>query len=142
MNTSLGAPQAYRGIINSSANKHGVPAGLVDAVIKAESSYNPRARSGVGAAGLMQLMPGTAAGLGVSNPYDPAQNIDGGTRYLKGQIERYGGDYQLALAAYNWGPGNVNKAIKKYGKSWTAIQAHAPKETQKYVAKITKNWRG
>ncbi|KAF6576581.1 lytic transglycosylase domain-containing protein [Paenibacillus polymyxa] len=142
MNTSLGAPQAYRGLITSSAKKYGVPAGLVDAVINAESSYNPRVKSPVGAAGLMQLMPGTAAGLGVSNVYDPAQNIDGGTRYLKGQIDRYGGDYQLALAAYNWGPGNVNKAIKKYGKSWSAIQAHAPKETQKYVAKITKNWRG
>lgn len=83
----------------------------------------------------MQLMPGTASGLGVKNPYDPVQNVNGGTQYLSQMISKYG-DYQLALAAYNWGPGNLDKAIKKYGKSWSAIKSHAPKETQNYVSKI------
>lgn len=90
----------------------------------------------------MQLMPGTAEGLGVKNVYDPIQNVDGGTRYIKQMKERYGGDDQLALAAYNWGPGNVDKAIKKYGKSWSAISSHAPKETQNYVSKVIRKWRG
>ncbi|PZD95708.1 hypothetical protein DNH61_11830 [Paenibacillus sambharensis] len=116
-----------------------MPEGLVASIIKAESNYNPNAKSGAGAMGMMQLMPGTAAGLGVKNPYDPAQNINGGTKYISQMYQKYG-DYQLALAAYNWGPGNVDKAIKKYGKNWAAISAHAPKETQNYVTKVMKNW--
>lgn len=114
---------------------------MVTAVISAESSFNPNAKSSAGAAGLMQLMPGTASGLGVKNVYDPTQNINGGTKYLSQMINQYG-DYQLALAAYNWGSGNLNKAMKKYGNSWAAVKAHAPKETQNYVTKIMKNWRG
>lgn len=140
MTTSASAPQAYRGLISSAASKYNIPEGLVSAVISAESSFNPNAKSGAGAAGLMQLMPGTARGLGVTNVYDPTQNVNGGTKYLSQMYQQYG-DYQLALAAYNWGPGNVNKAIKKYGNSWSAIQSHAPKETQNYVTKVMKNWR-
>lgn len=142
MNTSASAPQAYRGLISSAASKHNVPEGLVSAVISAESSFNPNAKSGVGAAGLMQLMPGTAAGLGVKNSYDPAQNIEGGTKYLGQMLKAYNNDPQLALAAYNWGSGNVNKAMKKYGSSWAAISSHAPKETRNYVTKVIKKWRG
>lgn len=119
---------------------HGVDAGLISAIIKVESNDNPKARSPAGAGGLMQLMPGTAVGLGVKNVYDPAQNVDGGTRYIKSMLSRYGGDHQLALAAYNWGPGNMDKAVKKYGASWTAIKSHAPTETQNYVTKVMKNW--
>lgn len=87
----------------------------------------------------MQLMPGTAQGLGVKNVYDPEQNINAGTQYLSQLIDRYG-DYNLALAAYNWGSGNVDKAIKKYGNDWSAISSHAPAETKKYVTKVMKNW--
>ncbi|MGG3454255.1 lytic transglycosylase domain-containing protein [Paenibacillus rhizolycopersici] len=134
-------PQAYRGIVSNAASTYGVPEGLIASIIKAESSFNPKAKSSAGAAGLMQLMPGTASGLGVKNVYDPTQNVNGGTKYIAGKLQKYG-DPQLALAAYNWGPGNVDKAIKKYGNSWSAIKSHAPKETQNYVSKVIKNWRG
>lgn len=134
-------PQAYRGIVSNAATTYGVPEGLIASIIQAESSFNPKAKSSAGAAGLMQLMPGTASGLGVKNVYDPTQNVNGGTKYIAGQLQKYG-DPQLALAAYNWGPGNVDKAIKKYGNSWDAIKSHAPKETQNYVSKVIKNWRG
>lgn len=137
---SNNAPQAFQSVISNAATKHGVDAGLITAIIKQESSFNPNARSGAGAQGLMQLMPGTASGLGVKNPYDPAQNVDGGTRFIKSMLSKYGGDTQLALAAYNWGPGNVDKAIKKYGGNWSSIRSHAPKETQNYVTKVMNNW--
>lgn len=127
-------------MINRAAQTHGVPANLVTAIIQAESSFNPNAKSGAGAQGLMQLMPGTARDLGVRDPYNPEQNINGGTSYIAQMLKKYG-DAQLALAAYNWGPGNVDKAIKKYGGSWSAISKYAPKETQKYVTKVTNNMR-
>lgn len=133
-------PQAYQGIVSNAANQYGVPAGLVASIIKAESNFQPTAQSGAGAQGLMQLMPGTARGLGVTNPNDPQQNVNAGTKYISQMINTYG-DTRLALAAYNWGPGNVNKAIKKYGNSWEAISSHAPKETQKYVVKVMNNYQ-
>lgn len=98
----------YDEMIANAASKNGVDPDLVKAVVKAESGFRHDAVSGTGARGLMQLMPSTAAALGVSDPFDPAQNIEAGTRYLKSQIDRFGST-ELALAAYNAGPGNVVK---------------------------------
>jgi hypothetical protein len=117
-------------MIQAASQAHGVPVEEIRAIIGTESSFNPKARSKKGAGGLMQLMPRTAAELGVTDPDDPAQNIEAGTRYYKQQLEKYGGDKAKALAAYNWGPGNVDKFGDKYDKVM-------PKETRDYVRKIT-----
>ncbi len=104
-----------------------VRADLVRAVIQAESAFNPRARSHKGAMGLMQLMPATAVELGVTDPYDPAQNIRGGVTYLKSLLVQYADNEALALAAYNAGPA----AVKKYGG---AVPPY--RETRNYIARI------
>lgn len=96
-------------IFDEAARKYGISANLLKAVAKAESDFRPDATSRCGAMGIMQLMPGTAAGLGVTDAYDPEQNIMGGARYLKGMLDRFDGDVSLALAAYNAGPNNVEK---------------------------------
>ena len=103
-----------------------IPSKLLRAVAKAESGFNPKAVSKAGAMGVMQLMPGTARSLGVSDPYNARQNILGGAKYLKQNLDRFGGDVSLALAAYNAGPNSVTK----YG----GIPPY--KETQNYVKKI------
>jgi hypothetical protein len=113
-------------IFQAASEKYNVPVNLLKAVAKAESNFNPKALSSCGAQGIMQLMPSTARGLGVTDPYDPEQNIMGGAKYLSGMLERFGGNTQLALAAYNAGAGSV----MKYG----GIPPFA--ETQNYVKKV------
>lgn len=112
-------------IARQKARTYGVNEDIFLRLVEAESGWNPRAKSGAGAMGLVQLMPGTAQGLGVSNPYDPVQSLTGGARYLSQQLKRFG-SYDKALAAYNAGPGNV----ERYG----GIPPF--KETQNYVKKI------
>lgn len=112
-------------LLDQAAARYGVPPDLAVAVAQQESGGNPHAVSSAGAQGVMQLMPATAAALGVSNPYDPAQNIDAGVRFLSQLLGQFG-DVALALAAYNWGPGNVSK----HGyDNW-------PSETVNYVSSI------
>jgi hypothetical protein len=122
----------FHGIVKEKSAKYAIDPSLVHAVIKAESNGNPYAISRKGAKGLMQLMPTTARDLQVQNPFDPAENIDGGTRYLKYLIERFNGDLTLALAAYNAGP----KTVEKTG-SVPPIS-----ETRQYVKKVLSLYGG
>lgn len=98
------------GLITKYADKNGLPVELVRAVVQQESSGNPRSVSAAGAQGLMQLMPGTARGLGVTDSFDPEQNIAGGTKYLSGLMKEFNNDIPMALAAYNAGPPAVRRA--------------------------------
>lgn len=101
--------QIIEQIVQIAAEKYNLPPELINAVIRAESNFEVRAVSSAGAQGLMQLMPATAKELGVENPFDIAQNIDGGAKYLRQMLDRFGGNVRKALAAYNAGPGTVNK---------------------------------
>lgn len=125
------ADSTFAGLVDANASRWNVDPALVNAVIANESGFNPQATSRVGAMGLMQLMPGTAASLGVTDAYDPAQNIAGGVRYLRGLLDRFNGDVTLAVAAYNAGPG----VVEKYG----GIPPY--RETQRYVAAVLDSYR-
>lgn len=107
---SRDASHDYDSYIEEASNLYGIPAAFIKAVIKIESNFNPRAVSRVGAMGLMQLMPATAEHMRVSDPFDPHQNILGGTKYLRRLSDRYDGDINLILSGYHAGPGNVEKA--------------------------------
>lgn len=128
---------SYSSIINKYARQYGVSPSLIKKVIQAESGGRANAVSPAGAQGLMQLMPATARSLGVSNPFDPDQNIRGGTKYLSQQLKRWNGNVALALASYNAGPGRVQNAVKRAGsRNWNAVKRYLPRETQNYVARI------
>ncbi|MGI9098343.1 MAG: lytic transglycosylase domain-containing protein [Solirubrobacteraceae bacterium] len=117
---------AYAPEIAAAAARHGVDPALLTGLIRAESNFDPNATSPAGAQGLTQLMPATAAGLGVTNPLDPTQAIEGGARYLRQQLDRFGGDASKALAAYNAGPG----AVERFG----GVPPY--EETQAYVRRV------
>lgn len=119
-------------LISELSSKYDVDERLINAIVEQESSYNPKEKSKAGAMGLMQLMPGTAKDLKVTNPYDPYQNLDGGIRYFKKMLDMFNNDISLALAAYNAGP----QRVKDCGNNIPNIP-----ETQEYVEKIMKNYK-
>jgi soluble lytic murein transglycosylase-like protein len=123
--------QAWRDAIQRAAKATGLDAGLIHAVVRAESGYNPKAVSPKGAGGLMQLMPATAKRYGVQDRFDPEQNLMGGSRYLKDLLILFNNDLKLAIAAYNAGEG----AVMRYGNK---IPPFA--ETQNYVPKVLAYW--
>lgn len=140
--TSLEAPKTKDEKINSAiekaSKKYGVDAKLILSVIKQESDFNPNAKSSAGAMGLMQLMPCNVEEFGVKNPYDISENIDAGTRELKSHLKRYNGNLELALAAYNAGPGTLQKrGVTSVDGIWKL-----PAETRDYVKKVTGYYRG
>ncbi len=127
--SSLPAGTPYAAEITQAATANGIDPALLAGLVKQESGFNPSAGSGAGARGLTQLMPGTASGLGVTNILDPVQNLNGGAKYLKQQLDTFGGDVTKALAAYNAGPG----AVQRFG----GVPPYS--ETQNYVRIVQAN---
>ncbi|NRT59211.1 lytic transglycosylase domain-containing protein [Clostridium saccharoperbutylacetonicum] len=123
--------------VDSAAQKYGVDSNLILAIIKQESDFNPNDTSGVGAAGLMQIMPENFSSLGITNQYDVNQNINGGTKLFKEYLDQYGGSIEMALMAYNGGPGTMQKR----GVLSANDLYKMPKETQNYVPKVMGYYR-
>jgi len=130
--SSSGQPleQSFDAIVEKAAQANGLDPNLVRAVVKTESNFDHLAVSKAGAMGLMQLMPDTAKDLGVDDPFDPAQNVHGGARYLKLMLDRYSGDLNRALSAYNWGPGNLDRST-----------GFLPDETRSYIERVNEHYR-
>ena len=124
-------PSQIQSLVADASSRNDVPPGLVNAVVMAESAGDPSAVSTAGAQGLMQLMPGTSESCGISNPFDPQQNMDCGTRYLHQLLERYNNNVELAVAAYNAGPGAVDQ--------YRGVPPYA--ETRAYVARVLTAYR-
>jgi len=124
-----GGEAEYESLIDQAASRNGVDPAILHGLIEQESGFDPSATSSAGAAGLTQLMPGTASSLGVANPLDPAESIEGGARYLGQLMGQFGGNAEDALAAYNAGPG----AVQQYG----GVPPYS--ETQSYVSKVLAN---
>ncbi|TYS15818.1 lytic transglycosylase domain-containing protein [Rossellomorea vietnamensis] len=130
VSTSKAPDSSIQQIISRAAQKYNLPVKLISSVISQESNFKPDAVSHAGASGLMQLMPATARGLGVTDIFDPEQNVFAGTKYLKQMMDKYNGRLELALAAYNAGPGNVDK--------YNGIPPF--KETMQYVQKVSQRY--
>jgi membrane-bound lytic murein transglycosylase B len=120
-------------LLVQAAARYGFDPSLILAQAQTESNFRNVTNPSSGACGVLQLLPSTAAHYGVANCLDVAANIDAGVHYLADLLNQFGGDIGKALAAYDWGPGNLNKAIAAWGDQWLA---HAPAETQNYVGKI------
>lgn len=129
------AGKKYQTLIETKASKHGVSSALINAIVHTESAFRPDATSPMGASGLMQLMPDTAKGLGITNSKDPEQNLEGGVRYIKEELGRYNGDLDKALMAYNWGRGNLDKYLKAKA---AGKNVSIPTETKNYVIAVKK----
>lgn len=123
------SPQAINAFIQTAATEHGIDPLLIKAIIKAESNFDPTAVSPKGAQGLMQLMPATARDLQVADPFDPQDNITGGTKYLRSLLDSYGWNLEMSIAAYNAGPGKVKGRIPNIV------------ETRMYIAKVLDNYQ-
>lgn len=124
-------PMTLDSLVAGASHASGVPAGLVHAVVMAESAGDPSAISGAGAQGLMQLMPGTSASCGIANPFDPTENVQCGTGYLRSLLHRYHDNVTLAVAAYNAGPGAVDR--------YHGVPPYA--ETRAYVSRVLSAYR-
>lgn len=129
---------AIRNAIKKAADKYNIDENLIRSIIKVESNFNPNVVSSAGAKGLMQLMPFNCKDLGVTNPFDIEQNINGGTKHIKEYLKMYGGDVQMALMAYNGGPGRMaSRGVKSINDIYKM-----PKETQNYVSKVMEHYKG
>lgn len=131
-----GMSSAYDGLIAAAAAKYGLDPALIKGVIQVESAFDANAESHAGAKGLMQLMDETARGLGVRDVWDPAQNIDGGSRFLSYLLRKYNGNVSSALAAYNAGPGRVDRLGLVNDELIRQRMDELPEETQHYIDKV------
>ncbi|MBB6636253.1 lytic transglycosylase domain-containing protein [Cohnella thailandensis] len=139
LTNDTGFTSAYDSLILQAANRYGVDPALIKGVIQSESSFRENAVSSAGAKGLMQLMDATAQGLGVTDSFDPMQNIDAGTRYLSYLLRKYNGNEATALAAYNAGPGRVDRLGITTNEELAARLTELPEETQAYIQKVLSN---